>query len=151
MTDDADENSGYFLDLCQCIGFVVLHWSLIEQQLDNWVNVCFINCGGKQFQQKGGVPRSLTSKTDFLKRCFNRLPVLAPSGMRASRWSRGSRLHRIEGMTSYTARLPNSDRTRRVALSGFAASAIKAISIHSGNSISHRTSSRRSGRFSPIS
>ena len=77
MSDD-HEDTRYFLDLCQCIGFVVVHWSLIEQQLENWVNVCFNNCGGKQFQEKRGLPRSLTSKTDFLKRCFNRLPVLVP-------------------------------------------------------------------------
>jgi hypothetical protein len=39
-----------FLGLCQAIGYVVVHWALIEQQVDNWVNVSFINCGGSSLR-----------------------------------------------------------------------------------------------------
>ena len=57
-----DEDIRYVADLCQCIGYVVVHWSLIENQLDNCVNVTFHNCGGSQFRKGTGVPRSLKQK-----------------------------------------------------------------------------------------
>lgn len=76
--EPSDEDIRYFTDLCQCIGFVVLHWSLIEQQLDNWVNVCANNCGGKPFLGGKGVPQALKRKAIFLKRCLRGLPALAP-------------------------------------------------------------------------
>jgi hypothetical protein len=75
--EPTDEDVRYFADLCQCIGFVVVHWSLTEQQLDNWVNVCFNNCGGSKFQNGRGVPRSLKPKLGFLRKCLKTLPVLA--------------------------------------------------------------------------
>jgi hypothetical protein len=71
-----DEDIRLFADFCQCIGFVVLHWSLTEQQLDNWVNVCFNNCGGSKFQNGSGVPRSLKPKVRFLRRCLKTIPAL---------------------------------------------------------------------------
>jgi|SRR5260370_32779760 hypothetical protein len=76
--EPTDDDIRYFADLCECIGFVVVHWSLTEQQLDNWVNVCFNNCGGKEFQRGSGVPRSLKPKLAFVKRCLKVLPLLAP-------------------------------------------------------------------------
>jgi hypothetical protein len=75
--EPTDEDIRYFADLCQCIGFVVVHWSLTEQQLDNWVNVCFNNCGGSKFQNGSGVPRSLKPKLAFLRMCLKTLPALA--------------------------------------------------------------------------
>jgi hypothetical protein len=72
-----DEDIRYFADLCQCIGFVVVHWALTEQQLDNWVNVCFNNCGGSKFQKGRGVPRSLKPKLAFLNKCLKTVPALA--------------------------------------------------------------------------
>jgi hypothetical protein len=76
--EPTDDDIRYFADLCQCIGFVVVHWSLIEQQLDNLVNVCFNNCGGKEFQKGSGVPRSLKPKIVFVKRCLKVRAILAP-------------------------------------------------------------------------
>ena len=55
----------------------MVHWSLTEQQLDNWVNVCFNNCGGSKFQKGRGVPRSLKPKLEFLGKCFATIPRLA--------------------------------------------------------------------------
>ena len=34
-----------FTRLCEAIGLLVINWALIEQQIDNWVNVSFNNCG----------------------------------------------------------------------------------------------------------
>lgn len=74
--EPTDEDIRYFADLCECIGFVVVHWSLTERQLDNWVNVCFNNCGGKKFQNGHGIPKALNRKITFLKRCLRRLSIL---------------------------------------------------------------------------
>jgi hypothetical protein len=76
----SDEDIRYFTDFCQCVGFVVLNWSLIEQQLDNWVNVCFHNCGGKPFAKGRGVPVLLKAKSRFLRTCFRSLPLLEEFG-----------------------------------------------------------------------
>ena len=75
--DPTDEDIRYVADLCQCIGYVVVNWSLVENQLDNCVNVAFNNCGGSVFQKGSGVPRSLKPKIAFLRRCFRRLTELA--------------------------------------------------------------------------
>jgi hypothetical protein len=74
--EPTEEEVRYLADLCQCIGFVVVYWSLTEQQLDNWVNVCFNNCGGRDFQNGNGVPRSLKPKVAFVRRCLKPFPVL---------------------------------------------------------------------------
>jgi hypothetical protein len=76
-SEPSDEGIRYFADLCQVIGFVVIHWSLTEQQLDNWVNVCAHNVGGKPFLDGKGVPLSLKRKATFIKRCLRELPDLA--------------------------------------------------------------------------
>jgi hypothetical protein len=71
-----DEDVRYCADLCQCIGYVVVHWSMLENQLDNCVNVTFNNCGGSVFQNGRGVPQSLKPKIAFLRRCFRTLSSL---------------------------------------------------------------------------
>lgn len=76
-SEPTDEDIGYFRDLCQCIGFVVVHWSLTEQQLDNWINVCANNCGGRPYLNGKGVPQGLKRKITFIKRCLRALPELA--------------------------------------------------------------------------
>jgi hypothetical protein len=76
-SEPTDVDIRYFADLCQCIGFVVVHWSLIEQQLDNWVNACANNAGGKPFLKDKGVPQALKRKATFIKRCLRELPALA--------------------------------------------------------------------------
>ena len=76
--EPTDENARYFADLCTVIGFVVIHWSLTEQQLDNWVNVCVNNVGGAPLLGGHGVPKALNRKITFIKRCLAQLPELAP-------------------------------------------------------------------------
>jgi hypothetical protein len=75
--EPTDDDIRYFADLCQVIGFVVIHWSLAEQQLDNWVNVCANNAGGKPFLEGKGVPQALKRKVNFIKRCLREIPDLA--------------------------------------------------------------------------
>src|ERR1700686_602478 len=75
--EPTDEDIRYFADLCQVIGFVVIHWSLAEQQLDNWVNVCAHNAGGKPFLDGKGVPQALKRKVTFIKRCLREFPAIA--------------------------------------------------------------------------
>src|SRR6266478_669089 len=77
LAESTDDDIRYFADLCQVIGFVVIYWSLVEQQLDNWVNVCFNNCDGSEFQNGRGVPRSLKPKLAFLNKCLKTLPALS--------------------------------------------------------------------------
>lgn len=62
-----------FRALCMAVGFVVLNWAVIEQQIDNIVSVAFKNCGGKALRKNGDIPRSLSQKLDFLRTCFVKL------------------------------------------------------------------------------
>lgn len=67
-----------FLELSVAIGFVVINWSQIERQIDNWTMVAFGKCGGKRLRKRADIPKSFTDKKEFLGRCFNSLPELAP-------------------------------------------------------------------------
>ena len=67
-----------FRALCMAIGFVVVNWAIIEQQIDNVVNVAFKNCGGKTLRKNGDIPRSMSQKLDFLKDCFHKIAALKP-------------------------------------------------------------------------
>jgi hypothetical protein len=73
---DAQDND--FRALCIAIGFVVVNWAVIEQQIDFLVNATFRDCGGKALRNKGDIPRSLSQKTQFLKDCFKKLAPLKP-------------------------------------------------------------------------
>jgi hypothetical protein len=80
MVLEFDEDAEYqeFLQLATAIGFVVINWSQIERQIDNWVMVAFNRCGGKTLSKKGRIPKMFTDKKEFLIRCFQKLPLLAP-------------------------------------------------------------------------
>lgn len=67
-----------FRSLCMAIGFVVLNWAIVEQQIDIWVNVAFKNCGGRALRKKDDIPRSFSLKVKFLKECFKKLTPLKP-------------------------------------------------------------------------
>jgi hypothetical protein len=67
-----------FIGLCQAIGFVVIHWALIEQQVDNWVDAVFHHCGGENLRKDKDIPRAFNQKRRFLIVCFKKLPSLAP-------------------------------------------------------------------------
>jgi hypothetical protein len=76
-SEPANEEIRYFTDLCQCIGFVVVHWSLIERQLDTWINTCVHDCGGRPLLDGKGMPQALKRKISILKRCLRELPPLS--------------------------------------------------------------------------
>ena len=67
-----------FLGLCQAIGYVVINSALIEQQVDNWVDVLFRQCGGANLRKNKDIPRAFNQKRKFLISCFKELPSLAP-------------------------------------------------------------------------
>ena len=76
--DETEEDHPEFRALCMAVGFVVVHWAINEQQIDNWVNVAFRKCGGDALRKTGDIPTSFRVKIDFLKTCFKTLPQLAP-------------------------------------------------------------------------
>jgi hypothetical protein len=77
MVDDIlNEQHSDFRALCTAIGFVVVNWAIIEQQIDNWVNVTFLNCGGKALRKKHDIPRAFQMKVIYLKDCFKKLESL---------------------------------------------------------------------------
>lgn len=77
MTDDLQEGEHTdFRKLCAAVGFVVLNWSHIEQNVDAWVSIAFQDCDGKRLRKKEDIPRSLDNKLDFLKDGFKKLPAL---------------------------------------------------------------------------
>jgi len=78
--DEENDDAAYqeFPQLTSIVGFVVINWSQIERQIDNWVMVAFNSCGGKALSKKGEMPKMFTGKKEFLGRCFQRLPLLAP-------------------------------------------------------------------------
>lgn len=73
--DDVDFQYHEFVQLATAIGFVVIHWSQIERQIDNWVMVVFNHCGGEKLGKK---PIKFTDKRKYLIRCLQNLPLLAP-------------------------------------------------------------------------
>jgi hypothetical protein len=72
-----DENAGAWIGLFQALGFVVVHWGLIERQIDNWVGRLFLCFDGKELRPKGDLPMSLKQKTLFLSDCFKTIPKIA--------------------------------------------------------------------------
>lgn len=69
-----DDDHGEFLGLCQAIGYVVVHWSIIEQQLDQWVSVAFDECGGKNRRRDEDIPTGFKQKRTFFNGCFAEHP-----------------------------------------------------------------------------
>jgi len=71
MDDDSDE----FQALCIAIGLTVFNWAQVEQALDVFAAIAFHECGGDGLGED--IPRSLTRKVAFLRKCLNRLPKLS--------------------------------------------------------------------------
>lgn len=67
-----------FRSLCMAVGFVVLNWGMIDQQIDILVNIVFRHCGGNRLRKDGDVPRAMKQKLTFLKQVFRSLPTLRP-------------------------------------------------------------------------
>jgi len=66
-----------FIGLCQAVGFVVINWGLIENQIDNWVSVTFNQGGGKSLRKNQDIPVSLKQKNIYLRQCLRKLSALA--------------------------------------------------------------------------
>lgn len=79
MTEDQEFRE--FLLLAQGVGFVVVTWSAVERQLDNWVYSAFHN-GGKGMADKGVIPTSFKKKKKFLRDSFSNLPAFAEFSVR---------------------------------------------------------------------
>jgi hypothetical protein len=72
-----EEGHDEFRALCFAVGFIVLNWGIVEQQIDIWVNIAFRLCGGEALRKNKDIPRAFNQKARFLKECFNKLPALA--------------------------------------------------------------------------
>jgi hypothetical protein len=77
ISEMSEERVVSWLGLFQALGFVVVHWGLIERQIDNWVGRLFLNFRGKEMRPKGDVPVFLKQKARFLSDCFKQIPELA--------------------------------------------------------------------------
>lgn len=58
------------------VGMIVMSWSFIENSLDAWTAIAFHDCNGVSIERE--LPRQFDRKVRFLRKCFNRLPELAP-------------------------------------------------------------------------
>lgn len=67
-----------YLALCQAVGHIVVEWSLVERQFDNWISVAFKQCEGYKLRKNADLPISFKQKKEFLNDCFRKLPILAP-------------------------------------------------------------------------
>lgn len=81
MTDESEKE---FAQLCELVGYVVIHWGIIEAQVDAWVKLAYHLPGGKAIAGSFGIPRSLKRKLHFLRECFSSLPSLALFSERGS-------------------------------------------------------------------
>jgi len=57
------------------VGFVVVHWALLEQSLDTCITILYHYCDGKTLVTSE-LPFNLTKKRKFLKLAFNNIPKL---------------------------------------------------------------------------
>ena len=61
------------------LGRIIVNWGLAEQGLESCISLLFHQGGGKATKHgRRGLPRSLTSKTGFIKDCVRDIPGLAP-------------------------------------------------------------------------
>ena len=67
-----------YRQLIEAVGHLVVYWSLIERQIDNWIMVAFHECGGDQLAERRVLPRQFKRKARFLRKCFRTLPPLQP-------------------------------------------------------------------------
>jgi len=75
--DAEEEEYQEFLNMAVAVGFLVITWSQIERQIDNWVHCAFHICDGAKLTKNDAIPKMFTKKKEFLTKCFNKLPPLA--------------------------------------------------------------------------
>jgi hypothetical protein len=73
-----DKRAQDYLAFCQAIGHIIVTWSLIERQIDQWVNIFFKNCGGKLLRKDEDIPAQFKQKREFIKDCCNSIAELYP-------------------------------------------------------------------------
>lgn len=62
--------------LYNTVGYVVVHWALMEQSLDACITIIYHYCDGKTLIAPE-LPFSLSNKREFLKSSFKNIPVLS--------------------------------------------------------------------------
>ena len=65
-----------FESFCSAIGFIEVTWAFLEAQLDRWAQLFFIRLDGKKIERL--MPHGFAKKSAFLRKCFNKLPILSP-------------------------------------------------------------------------
>jgi len=63
-----------FHSFCAALGFVEVNWALFEQNIDHWVSIIFGSLGGRAISWE--IPRPFSAKAKFLRRSFNKIPLL---------------------------------------------------------------------------
>lgn len=74
-TDFNEQDEREFRALCEAMGFMVINWALLEQQLDIWTSIIFKNFDGNKIQQE--IPKGLVRRSDFLKTAFRNIHKLS--------------------------------------------------------------------------
>lgn len=67
--------------LCTAIGLVEVHWAMMEQQLERWIQLVWHLQGGRTLEKT--IPRAFKQKTNFLRRAFKSIPMLHVFALRA--------------------------------------------------------------------
>jgi hypothetical protein len=93
-----------YAPLCSAIGSVVINWSLAECALDICGVIIFHAAGGRHEDKR--LPRGLSTKLEFLERCFKKIESLnqfraeATSVFEAAKYMSRTRNFLIHGMLS---------------------------------------------------
>lgn len=62
--------------LFHAVGSLVINWTYLESSLDYCAIIIYHNAGGKHEEKE--LPVKISRKTEFLRKCFKRIGVLAP-------------------------------------------------------------------------
>lgn len=66
------------------VGLFVANWAFVEIALDHWITIIFRSAGGKHVERE--MPRALSRKLKFLRRCTRQIDALAPYSKQALRY-----------------------------------------------------------------
>lgn len=59
-----------------CVGMIIVNWTFVENALDAWTAIAFHEHNASSIERQ--LPKMFGRKVKFLKKCFRRLPGLAP-------------------------------------------------------------------------
>ena len=74
-TDFSEQDEREFRALCEAMGFMIINWALLEQQLDIWTSIIFKNFEGNKIMAE--ITKGLVRRSDFLKKAFRTNPKLS--------------------------------------------------------------------------